>query len=49
MPGPAGTGAFLVNMASGLCLAAPAHPAAGSPLTLGYCLTGYPSLTWRIG
>jgi len=49
MPGPSGTGTFLVNQASGLCLTVPPQPASGSPLALGYCLAGYPSLTWRLG
>jgi hypothetical protein len=49
MPGPSSTGSFLVNPASGLCLAVPAHAVASSPLVLGYCLAGYPSLTWRLG
>lgn len=47
--GPASTGSFLVNPATGLCLAVPAQPPAGSALALGYCLAGFPSLTWRIG
>lgn len=47
--GPASTGSFLINPATGLCLAVAPQPPAGTPLTLGYCLAGYPSLTWHLG
>jgi GH25 family lysozyme M1 (1,4-beta-N-acetylmuramidase) len=49
MPGPSGTGTFLVNPATGLCLTLRQPSVSGSPLALGYCLAGYPTLTWRIG
>lgn len=40
------SGTFLVNPATGLCLAAPAA-ASTSPLALSYCVTGFPRLTWH--
>jgi hypothetical protein len=36
-------GTFLVNPKTGLCLDVPAT----TPLSLAYCATGYPRLTWR--
>jgi len=44
---PGGAGTLIVSPASGLCLEAAAHPAATSPLELGYCLAGSPRLSWR--
>lgn len=40
------SGTFLVNPATGLCLAAPTT-ASTSPLALSYCVTGFPRLTWH--
>jgi GH25 family lysozyme M1 (1,4-beta-N-acetylmuramidase) len=46
-PLPSASGSFIVNWASGLCLERATQAAAGTPLTLGYCTSGYPSLAWR--
>jgi GH25 family lysozyme M1 (1,4-beta-N-acetylmuramidase) len=45
LPSPSGT--FIVNWASGLCLALATQAAVGTPLTLGYCAGGFPRLAWR--
>lgn len=41
------TGSFIVNPASGLCLAALPRPSGGSPLALADCESGKPRLVWR--